>query len=330
MQSNDLLAALWDRLVLSLNAPLAMFLAPGQRLFLLYLATALVATALIYLAQPNRPANPLKGLVEFAFRREVWWHPSARLDYLYVPLNAVVMTFFFSGVLVTGPTVEAAVGGFLALLGQPTLGNGWPMAAAYTIGTVVAVDIAIFVTHWIGHRVPLFWEFHKIHHSARVLVPITVFRWHPVDALLAGLGIGILAAANDALFTWLAGTRPAALTIQGVNAITFIWLLLAYNLRHSQVWLSYPAWLSRWLMSPAMHQIHHSIERRHWDKNLGFVFSTWDRLAGTLYVPKAKESLTYGLDGIEEAEYDSIAALYFLPFRKIARQWLSRRGPAQG
>ena len=58
--------------------------------------------------------------------------------------------------------------------------------------------------YWIGHRamheIPLLWEFHKTHHAAEVLTPVTSARSHPVDDLIqmnaiaatSGLGYGAL------------------------------------------------------------------------------------------------------------------------------------------
>jgi hypothetical protein len=51
----------------------------------------------------------------------------------------------------------------------------------------------------------------------------------------------------------------------------------------------YGSVISQVLVSPWMHQVHHSRETRHLDMNMGFIFSFWDRLFGTLYVPKKDE-----------------------------------------
>jgi signal transduction histidine kinase len=113
-----------------------------------------------------------------------------------------------------------------------------------------------------------------------------------------------------------------------VNAVVFLFYLLGVHLRHSHVWLAYPPAVSQLLISPAMHQIHHSTRVEHYDKNFGLVFSVWDRLFGTLYVPETKLELTFGLGADEEKEFSSVARLYVLPFRKAAA--LLRRSPEPG
>ena len=47
-----------------------------------------------------------------------------------------------------------------------------------------------------------------------------------------------------------------------------------------------------WIVcSPAMHQVHHSAQVRHWDKNMGEVFAIWDWMFGTIYVPSRQREV---------------------------------------
>jgi sterol desaturase/sphingolipid hydroxylase (fatty acid hydroxylase superfamily) len=119
------------------------------------------------------------------------------------------------------------------------------------------------------------------------------------------------------LFHVVAGTGIADIRVLGVNVLLFGWYLFGFHLRHSHVWLAYPAWLSHLLVSPAQHQIHHSSAPRHFDKNMGFIFAFWDLLGGTLYVPRTKEELTYGLYGRESDQFASVPALFLRPFRNL-------------
>ena len=100
-----------------------------------------------------------------------------------------------------------------------------------------------------------------------------------------------------------------------VNAGIFAFYLIGYNLRHSQIWLSYPRWLSYILISPAQHQIHHSIDKKHWDRNMGLIFAFWDWVFGTLYVPKGYEKLEYGISRDEPNPFNSVVEIYLKPFR---------------
>ena len=59
------------------------------------------------------------------------------------------------------------------------------------------------------------------------------------------------------------------------------------HLQHSQVWIAFTGWLGRLFMSPAHHQIHHSSNPAHFNKNLGSCLALWDWMFGTLHVPSA-------------------------------------------
>jgi sterol desaturase/sphingolipid hydroxylase (fatty acid hydroxylase superfamily)/creatinine amidohydrolase/Fe(II)-dependent formamide hydrolase-like protein len=189
----------------------------------------------------------------------------------------------------------------------------------FSLIVAMAMDLGIFVGHLMQHRIPVLWEFHKVHHSAEVLNPLTLYRMHPVDNLLTiGLS-GLLVGCANGIYQYLAGGEGLVLNILGVNLFVFLFYLMAYNLRHSHIWLSYGPVLSQVLISPAQHQIHHSKEMRHRDKNLGLIFAFWDKIAGTLYVPKEKESFRLGIDEEEGHRLDSVLKFYWLPFTRARR-----------
>ena len=148
---------------------------------------------------------------------------------------------------------------------------------------------------------------------------------HPVDDLLTATTVVILTGVVGGVFQFAFSGSVEQFLFLGLNAALFLFYLAGYNLRHSQIWLSYPKALSHIFISPAQHQIHHSNAVQHYDKNIGFIFALWDWLAGTLYVPDGKEDLTFGLAENEHLEYDGVMRLYFLPIRKLAaRVWRNR------
>ena len=53
-----------------------------------------------------------------------------------------------------------------------------------TLALFLAYEFGYWLDHYLKHRVPALWELHKVHHSANVLTPLTVFRLHPLDALI--------------------------------------------------------------------------------------------------------------------------------------------------
>jgi len=89
-----------------------------------------------------------------------------------------------------------------------------------------------------------------------------------------------------------------------------------HNLRHSHLWVSLGWHANHIIASPIHHQIHHSKFERHYDKNLASNFALWDWVFETLYLPKEREELEFGLSNDEDEDYTSVVHLFTLPFIK--------------
>src|SRR5207302_2635125 len=109
---------------------------------------------------------------------------------------------------------------------------GIAVRVCFTIAFFVAYDFGRFAAHCLLHDVPLLWEFHKIHHSAEVLTPMTTFRAHPLELLLMAWGpvitTGVVTVAFDAIM-------PGAINVYTFFGwhVAFFAFNLVDNLRHS-------------------------------------------------------------------------------------------------
>ena len=77
--------------------------------------------------------------------------------------------------------------------------------------------------------------------------------------------------------------------------------------------------LARWIVvTPQMHQVHHSIERAETDSNFGFNLPWWDRLFGTYRAKPAagEQGMTIGLPIFRDVAELRIVRLLTQPFRK--------------
>jgi sterol desaturase/sphingolipid hydroxylase (fatty acid hydroxylase superfamily)/creatinine amidohydrolase/Fe(II)-dependent formamide hydrolase-like protein len=300
---------------------------PSHRVYWLYLCTAL-AFALFIFGGERRGDLSLREFVRFCLPKSVYLHASARVDYGYFVVNRIVFGLLLLPIIAAASLLSAA--GTKALLGWIWHGPGIPPSdaagwtAVQTIASVLAMDLGLFLSHLLQHRVPVLWEFHKVHHSAQVLTPVTAYRVHPVDDVLAMSLSGLCAGVVVGTFAFLQPGNAGAATVLGVNAALFLYYALGYNLRHSNVWMSYGHVLSRILISPAQHQIHHSKAAQHFDKNFGFIFAFWDAWFGSLYVPRSKEHIAVGLPDREDEKYSSVLRLYLLPFRRSATTTVRR------
>ncbi len=187
---------------------------------------------------------------------------------------------------------------------------------AFTLLSAMAYDYGRFLSHYVQHRVPLLWEFHKVHHSAEVLTPISSFRAHPIDQMIEFLFRLMTTAVVSGVFAHFYPSGIKELTILNYGALTFIFYLTAH-LRHSHIQLGYGR-LSVVFLSPVMHQLHHSAAPEHFDKNFGFIFSFWDRMAGTYLVPERNQRFTLGLPP-DAGKYATVTQLLFYPFAGAAR-----------
>jgi sterol desaturase/sphingolipid hydroxylase (fatty acid hydroxylase superfamily) len=89
--------------------------------------------------------------------------------------------------------------------------------------------------------------------------------------------------------------------------------LLLTNLQHSHFWITFPGFWGNIFLSPAHHQVHHSKDPAHFNKNLGSTLAVWDWLFGTLHKPsRHREKLEFGVDGI--ADPHGFKSAIILPF----------------
>jgi hypothetical protein len=98
------------------------------------------------------------------------------------------------------------------------------------------------------------------------------------------------------LLAWIFDRRIDIISIDGKNIIFLVFLWTIGHLQHSQFWIPWGGIWGRVFMSPAHHQIHHSDDPKHFNRNLGSVLAIWDWMAGTLETPSAENPrLTYGV-----------------------------------
>lgn len=313
----------WEAFVDAIGLGAQLFVSIDSKTGWLFLLSSVVVAGVVY--QYERSTGALGqsvSLRQFLFPGSVYRHRSAVADYRFVAFD---LTFRW---ITYGPVLAGV--SYLSYTGTMKLREAFfpdlslwlaaplsPVVA--TVIFVLVVDFGFYVGHYLAHKIHFFWVFHQIHHSAEVLTPITVYRVHPVDEGLAVLASGVVSGVFATTYTATTGEPVEYVTVFGVNALTFAFYFFAYQLRHSHIWLSYGPLVSRILISPAQHQIHHSRETRHHDKNFGFMLAIWDGLFGTLYVPKSRETFELGVSGADPADFSTIPRLYFLPFGKAWR-----------
>jgi sterol desaturase/sphingolipid hydroxylase (fatty acid hydroxylase superfamily) len=178
------------------------------------------------------------------------------------------------------------------------------------LGSMLILDLVIYLQHVLFHAVPGLWRLHRMHHADLDFDATTGLRFHPVEIVLS---MAIKLAVVVAI-----GAPPEAV-------LAFEVILNATSLfNHANIRL--PPGMDRvlrWvLVTPDMHRVHHSTDPRETNSNYGFSVPWWDRLLGTYVAQPAKGHERMEI-GIEQ-------------FRTRRDLWLDRmllqplRGPAKG
>lgn len=257
------------------------------------------------------------------FRGDVFLHPSAIVDYKVAAINGV-LGFAIVGLagfstLAWTKFVRAALAAIMGSAAEP-LSAGAMSGAIYSVALFLTYDGGNFVQHYLQHRIPLLWEFHKVHHSAEVLTPITALRVHPISDLFISQLLAVFFGLTNGVFLYLFAGKIAVMTVAGANVLFFLhYTIGVFHLQHSHVWIVFPPMIREIFMSPAMHIVHHSRNPAHYGKNFAFGLTIWDRFAGTMHMPKDEEEneLVLGLDSTEQDAFKSVRDLYFTPLRRI-------------
>lgn len=225
--------------------------------------------------RPWRPDQP-------RFRKDFW------LDSFYMFFNFFL--FSLLGFAAFSKMTAEGLRHFLNGIGVDHLVaveiHSWPVWLQLLTLFVVR-DFIHFNVHRLLHRVPILWEFHKVHHSVREMGFAAHLRYHWMENVvyrsleyipLAMIGFGI----RDFILVHL-----IALTIGHLN--------------HANFYL--PLGPFRYLFNnPQMHIWHHAhqLPKTHrYGINFGISLSIWDYLFGTAHQPHSGRDLELGFDGVD-------------------------------
>ena len=227
----------------------------------------------------KRGRASLRGFVRTMFPARIVWHRSSRLDMRMWALNTLVLASTYGMVAVSSVIWSKQLSGLLVNAFGAHLPTAWPLWAMLALATVLqllAYEFGYWFAHFLFHKFPMLWEFHKVHHSAEVLTTFTEMRTHPVEIIAFMNMIGFMTGATFGGLTYVFGPGVQPFTLLNANLALMLFLLTIGHLRHSHIWLPFTGLLGHVLQSPAHHQIHHSDRTEHFNKNLGFSLSVWD------------------------------------------------------
>lgn len=304
----------------------AVFLSPGSMFSAASLLSAL-AVAVASLAWTRRRKRPLKMrvLVRALFPRRLLRGASTRADIGLFLLNTLASGLLLGWALLSAHAISGSVAEVLRRGLGAHLAPAAPRAALQGAATLVlflAYELAYWTDHYLSHRVPFLWDFHKVHHTAETLSPLTAFRVHPVDSLVFANITAVIVGLAGGVLSYALGPQATPYLLSGSNVILIGFLFLTVHLQHSHLWISFPGRLGRLLLSPAHHQVHHSTNPAHFNRNFGSCLAVWDWAFGTLYVPsRGRERLVFGVEvSPASASPHSVTGALITPFADAARR----------
>lgn len=196
--------------------------------------------------------------------------------------------------------------GLLYWLGMP-----WPLRF---IIAFLAFDAWMYAWHRLNHRVPLFWRFHRVHHSDPTMDVTTATRFHFGEIILSSV------------------LRLPVILLLGLQmheiAVYEVLMFAVVQFHHANIAL--PEKLDRFLrvfiVTPFMHKVHHSRWQPETDSNYASFLSVWDRLFGSFRLNPNPASLRFGLDEFAQLSHQTLGGMVGTPWAVVKKGEPAKRG----
>ncbi|MFB1039088.1 MAG: sterol desaturase family protein, partial [Polaribacter sp.] len=211
------------------------------------------------------------------FRKDFW------LDGFYMFFNFFIFSIVIGGfykILQIAFTDIGITDKSLAIFDP----SDWPMALQLIVFFVV-LDFVQWFTHTLLHKYPVFWKFHKVHHSVKEMGFAAHLRYHWMENILykplKTFGVMILF-----------GFEPKQAFI-----VHFVAIIIGH-FNHSNIKITYGP-LKYLINNPVMHLYHHAQElpEGKYGVNFGISLSIWDYIFKTNYIPEDSGKVELGFSG---------------------------------
>ena len=216
-------------------------------------------------------------------------------------LNSGMTALLFVGIWATTANWAAHNGfGLLNWTGASPL---WHALAA-----VLALDFWTYWWHRLNHRLPFLWRFHRAHHSDSQMDVTTASRFH----------IGEILFSNC--------LRVPLILLLGIH----LWEVVLYEMallaviqfHHANIGLPQRVdqLLRCFIVTPAMHKVHHSRWQPETDSNYSSVLSVWDRIFRSFRLRHDPSTIQFGLDEFAKPEDQTLSGILKTPLADDIRR----------
>lgn len=213
-------------------------------------------------------------------RKDFW------LDFFYMFFNFFLFAIAVSGVYALLEVGFSKIGLSMQSIALINL-TALPFWAELLLFFLL-LDFVQWVTHILLHKVPAFWEFHKVHHSVKEMGFAAHLRYHWMENIL-------YKPLKTIAIMLVGGFEPEQAYIVHFAAITI------GHLNHANIKLTYGP-LKYIFNNPVMHLYHHAyhLPKGSYGVNFGISLSLWDYLFGTHHIPEDNGTIELGFEGDEE------------------------------
>lgn len=190
--------------------------------------------------------------------------------------------------------------------------NGWGLLRNLGLDPLVAgfisffvLDFAIWLEHVASHKIPLLWRIHRMHHADTGFDLTTGLRFHPLEITLSMVWKAVVVAALGAP---VLSVLIFEIVLNGASM---------FNHSNAKLPLKLDRWLRSLIVTPDMHRVHHSTDRRETDSNYGFNFAFWDRFFRTYNAQPVRghDAIELGLERYRDDQPSRFFWALALPFR---------------
>ncbi len=171
----------------------------------------------------------------------------------------------------------------------------------------LALDYSAYIWHRLLHST-LLWRFHVVHHIDPDMDTSTGLRFH-FGEMLATIPFRLLIVR-------LLGPSPRQL----MNYELIFQASTIFHHSNLRLPWQFESIIHRIVVSPRMHEVHHSQRKMETWSNFSVVLSIWDRIHGTHHAIEHFSRKKIGVPSYSDASENAVAHLIDLPFGEI-RPW---------
>ena len=177
----------------------------------------------------------------------------------------------------------------------------WWQGTGGLVLDLLILDFWIYWWHIANHRIPFLWRFHEVHHLDQFLDATTALRFHAGEVVLSSL-------VRAGVIFLLAVPLSSVLVFE-------VAIMFAALFHHSN--LKIPPRLERvlswFVVTPAIHWVHHHAVRQDTDSNYATILSVWDRLFGQRSQTQRWPEMPIGVERLTDKH---LFHLLIRPFRR--------------